>query len=93
MQIGLILSLILVQITAHSVLDFGVIENDVTWFAENTNARAIEKAFMAAHNKDNGDKTVIVPEGTIISSLPIHINNVTDVEFVIDGKLLVSKNY
>ena len=93
MKILTILSLILVHAVSHSILDFGAIKNDTTWLAESRNAKAIENAFRAAHNKDKGDKKVVIPEGVTISSLPVHVINVTDVEFVIDGTLLISKNY
>ena len=93
MKILLILSLILVQAISHNILDFGAIENDATWLAEDRNAKAIKKAFEAAHNKDKGDKTVVIPEDITISSMPIYVANVTDVDFVIDGTLLISKHY
>ena len=35
----------------------------------------------------------MIPEGVTISSMPVHVNNITDVELVIDGTLLISKNY
>ena len=93
MQILLILSLILAQAVSHNVLDFGAIDNDATWLAESRNAKAIEQAFEAAHNKLKGDKIVVIPEGITISSMPVRVENVTDVEFVIDGTLLISKHY
>ena len=48
----IVCSLLLVLITAHNILDFGAIENDTTWLAETRNARAIENAILAAHNKE-----------------------------------------
>ena len=88
-----IYSIIFVLVATHNILDFGAIENDATWFAENGNARAIERAIMAAHNKDKGDNTVVIPEGIIISSLPIKAEDVQGIEIIIDGILKVSKNY
>ena len=48
---------------------------------------------MAAHNKEKGDNTVVIPEGITISSMPIKAENVQGVEIIIDGILRVSKNY
>ena len=86
-------SLILLLTAAHNILDFGAIENDTTWLAETRNARAIENAILAAHNKEQGDKTVILPEGTMISSLGVHVHDVQDVEIIIDGTIKASKNH
>ena len=89
----LLSALVLALTAAHSILDFGAIENDSRVAAEMKNAKAFEDAIMAAHNKENGDNTVIIPAGKTFSSLPVHAHHVKDIEIVIDGTLLVSKNY
>jgi polygalacturonase len=93
MKYQVLSALVFALTAAHSILDFGAIENDASVASEMTNAKAITDAIMAAHNKENGDKTVIIPEGKTFSSLPVHASHIRDIEIVIDGTLLVSKHY
>ena len=80
---------------AHNIIDFGAIENDSSVEAEQTNVEAILNAFKAANSTDNDDNIVLIPEGKTFSALQLGgwIANVKNVEVVIDGTLLMSKNY
>ena len=76
---------------AHNILDFGAIVDEVTHEAEVANSKAIHDAIMAAATGE--DRSVLIPSGLTFSSLPIHVANVTDIEVVIDGTILVSKDH
>merc|ERR1712086_133055 len=48
---------------------------------------------MAAAIGESEDRSVLIPSGLTFSSLPIHVANVTNIEVVINGTLLVSKDH
>ena len=60
-----------------------------------TNVDAILNAIRAANSTDNDDNIVLIPEGKNFSALQLGgmILGVKNVEVVIDGTLLMSKNY
>lgn len=48
---------------------------------------------MAANSTENDDRTVEISTGLTFSSMPIQVQNVTNITFVIDGTLKASKDH
>ena len=48
---------------------------------------------MAANATDNDDNIVEIPAGMTFSSMPIALSDISNIEFVVDGTLLMSKRF
>ena len=78
---------------AHNILDYGAVADDSSYATEVDNSAAIYQAAVAANSTEDEDRTVEFPAGYTFSSMPILIQNVTNITFVIDGTLQASKNH
>ena len=78
---------------AHNILDFGAIVDETSVESESTNAYAFTQAILAANSSLNEDNTVEISAGQTFSLLPISVDQVSNIDFKIDGTLLASKNF
>lgn len=72
------------------ITDFGAIPRVDTVSAQFINAKAIQKAVMAANSSDI-DRVVKIPKGTFYS-MPIILENIHNLSIIIEGKLSASRN-
>ena len=81
-------------VAAHNIIDYGAIEKVVDLATEKINSDALHRAILAANSTEDEDRKVIIPAGKTFSSLPVPaITDIANVEIVIDGTLLVSKDF
>ena len=83
-----ILSLILSIVHARSILDYGVVNGtNVHVDDEFKNARALERAVEDASN-DTTDREVVIPEGIVLSMMPMYFKYLNDISIRIEGTIL-----
>ena len=90
----LYLSTVLVVAMAHNILDFDGMVDKNDYYSETVNSRALLGAILAANMTQDGDNTVYIPEGMTFSILPVDsVAYIKNIEIIIDGNLLLSKNW
>ena len=79
---------------SHSILNYGIVTpgSDITLNEEIQNTGALETAMLAA-NRSSTDRTVVIPKGLVVSMMPVHLTNLTDIRLDIQGDLLATKRY
>ena len=79
---------------AHNILDYGAVagseENTTNAFA---NADAMTQAIIAANSSAEGDRTVLIPQGSNFVMMPIKIAELNNIDFQIDGNVYASQDY
>ena len=83
-------SMLLCMSSAHDIRDFGAIANDDSLLTEQENARAFMETIVVANITDY-DRTVVVPANFTFHTMPIWAYNITNITFIIDGTVKLSK--
>lgn len=75
----------------HNIRDHGAVHNQTDTDTAFLNAQAVIKAALAA-NASTTDREVYIPkeENLFFNMMPVHLTNLHNVTFTIDGTVLVS---
>lgn len=75
----------------YNIVDFGALPHEDHLAAQFANQRAILAAIAKANSTTTGERAVRIPKGTFYT-MPIRMEHLHNVSFVIEGKLSASLN-
>jgi hypothetical protein len=90
LKIITLVTLLVLSSAVFDIMHFGAIPHSDTVPSQQTNARAILSAIIAA-NASDGERVVVIPNKKFFS-YPVRVEHVNNITISIYGKLIASKN-